>query len=183
MTSQKEINANRLNAKKSRGPITQAGKAISSRNAVKTGEYAKTEAARCVADIKTLTTEFNHHFNPTTLEQRFLVMVLIQSEYQTRRGSRLEAAIWENNRIEGGNEEENSIGAIYCRVSKELDFVGRHMDSAQKRFLTALKRLYALRDQNTKDRLAGAQPMPAQFPGLQQPVANRIGLFRVPPRA
>jgi hypothetical protein len=42
MSSQKRINASRANGKKSRGPITPHGKAISSQNAVKHGLIAST---------------------------------------------------------------------------------------------------------------------------------------------
>ena len=42
MATLAQITANRLNAKKSTGPRTAAGKAISSRNAEKHGKYSRT---------------------------------------------------------------------------------------------------------------------------------------------
>ena len=39
MTSEKQMIANRENSKKSTGPVTDGGKAISSMNAITNGEY------------------------------------------------------------------------------------------------------------------------------------------------
>ncbi len=47
MPSEKQIAANRANAKKSTGPNTEDGKSISCQNAVKTGLDAKSEVMRC----------------------------------------------------------------------------------------------------------------------------------------
>jgi hypothetical protein len=56
MATQAQITANRLNAKKSTGPRTPEGKAISSQNALKHGLTAKRDIIKSESQ-----TEFNHH--------------------------------------------------------------------------------------------------------------------------
>ena len=166
MATQKQIAANRLNSKKATGPRTPRGKAISSRNAWKTGEYSKSPVVAEEVELQVLTAEYNDRFAPATLEERFLVSRLVRSEWLSRRFMRLEAAIWNANEVTDG-AGDNSLGAIYCRASKDLDQVGRGLDSAQRNFHTALTRLLAIR----------ARRAPAQAP------AGGTGLFLVPKRS
>jgi hypothetical protein len=175
MATEKQINANRLNATKSRGPRTAAGKAIASLNALKTGEYAKTEAALSAADLRNLTADYMAEYSPMLVEERFFVDVLIHSTWQSRRYRRLETAIWKSHIIPGAPEAENSLGALYVRAARELDYVGRLEESADKRFYSALKWLRQLRSARASQAKAAAAMRPSRLPAS--------GLFSVPKRS
>ncbi len=97
MISQRKLDANRLNAKKSTGPVTSRGKFISSRNALKTGKYAKVHhlaAAEEIertptlleaqAEIAELTKDFTRTFEPVAPEQRRYIKTLATAEWSIR---------------------------------------------------------------------------------------------------
>jgi hypothetical protein len=98
MVSQRKLEANRLNAQKSTGPVTAHGKAISSRNALKTGKYAKIhhpaapeETGRAQTlleaegEIAELTKDFSRTFQPVTPEERGYIKTLATAEWSIRR--------------------------------------------------------------------------------------------------
>jgi hypothetical protein len=101
MISQRKLEANRLNAKKSTGPVTSGGKLISSRNALKTGKYAKvhqltapieTECQtermptlrEAEAEIAELAKDFTRTFKPATSEERRYIKTLATAEWSIR---------------------------------------------------------------------------------------------------
>ena len=75
MPTEKQIAANRANAKKSTGPNTEKGKATSSRNAVKTGLDARSEIIRYERrhEYDLLIAEYYARFQPAIPEERCLV--------------------------------------------------------------------------------------------------------------
>ncbi len=101
-TSQKQIDANRLNAKKSTGPNTEGGKNISRRNAIRdhlTGQVTTlADADRTIFDQ--LRTEIVADFNPQTTMERKLAEAIA---WDTWRLDRLRAV--ENNLFALGEEE------------------------------------------------------------------------------
>src|ERR1035438_4259361 len=97
MASQKQLAANRLNAKKSTGPRSPQGKARSSMNALKTGIDAGTHIIQheSPSRLEALADEYYDRFHPTTPEQRMLVDTLVDSEWLLRRFRRVEAQLWQ----------------------------------------------------------------------------------------
>ena len=85
MSSQAQIDANRLNSQKSTGPTSPEGKAVSSLNALKSGIDAQSEIIRDEdpADLKALAAEFLLHFRPTDPNQRSLVDTLSYASHCT----------------------------------------------------------------------------------------------------
>jgi hypothetical protein len=81
MASQKQLLANRLNAKKSTGPSSVEGKARSSMNALKTGIDARSQTipSEPISQLEDLTDDYYKRFCPTTPEQRMLVDTLANS--------------------------------------------------------------------------------------------------------
>ena len=73
MATLKQLEANRLNARKSTGPRTAEGKTRSSQNALKSGIDAQAQIihGESVDNLKSLTAEYYHRFHPTTPEQRW----------------------------------------------------------------------------------------------------------------
>jgi hypothetical protein len=75
MTSQSQIDANRINAQKSTGPKTPEGKAKSRRNALQHGLTAKTcmLADEDPDDLLDLTEEIREKFDPQDTDEDFLI--------------------------------------------------------------------------------------------------------------
>ena len=95
MASPRQIEANRLNAQKSTGPSSAAGKARSSMNALKTGIYADGAIIRRMSRrLQLLANQFTAEYHPVTPTERSLVDTLIQCEWMLRRFRWLESEIW-----------------------------------------------------------------------------------------
>src|SRR5713101_2035842 len=84
MATDKQIEANRLNAKKSTGPRSVAGKAVSSMNALKSGVDAKSDVIRGEdpAALQALTDAYIERYQPATVEERQHVDVMIRADAQ-----------------------------------------------------------------------------------------------------
>ena len=111
MTSQAQINANRLNSKNSTGPTSPEGKAASSLNALKSGIHAASHIIPCEnpAALEALTAAFLLQFQPTGPNQLALVDTLIAAEWTQRRLRRIEAELW--------NSRDESLDPTYAEIS------------------------------------------------------------------
>ena len=96
MSSQAQIDANRINSQKSTGPTSPAGKAVSSLNALKSGIDAQSEIIRDEdpAALAALSAAFHLEFHPVGPNQLALVDTLIAAEWTQRRLRRIEAQLW-----------------------------------------------------------------------------------------
>ena len=94
MVSEKQLAANRANARKSRGPITPGGRRNSSRNAIKHGIFAQTillpgeSRRRFLRLLAVLTTEFH----ATTPNELALVETMAFCRWRTLRNWTFQAA-------------------------------------------------------------------------------------------
>ena len=145
-----QIEANRKNAQKCTGPRTEAGKAISAQNALKTGLDANSELLRfeSKADYETLTAEYYAQYQPTEPAQRFLVDTLIKSEWLSRRYMTIDAAVFER---ELNTTQSTSLGLVFIRSSQTFARVDRRINSAQRNFQQALKQLLQLQATRQND--------------------------------
>ena len=96
MISDKQTEANRLNAQKSTGPTTDAGKAISSQNAFKSGLYAQSMIipGERLEDFQALSSEYYERCQPATPEERACVDLAIRHEWFLRRYTNVECQFW-----------------------------------------------------------------------------------------
>jgi hypothetical protein len=87
MATDRQIAANRANAQKSTGPRTQAGKAASSANALKSGVYAQSTLipGDDPAEYEALRQEHFDHFAPANPDERDLLDLMIKYKWQLRR--------------------------------------------------------------------------------------------------
>ena len=92
MSTQRQIDANRLNALQSTGPRTAQGKAVSSQNALKSGLDADSQfvIGESREEFAALQDEYFGRFLPRSPDERFLVDTLIRSEWLLRRLFRVE---------------------------------------------------------------------------------------------
>jgi hypothetical protein len=144
MASRKQIEANQKNAQSCAGPTSQAGKARSSQNALKTGIDAKSEVIRCEsqAEYDELIAEFYARYHPTVPEERLLVDALIRSEWLSRRYACTEQSVWERGFIE---TDSTVLGRVFQRYEKFFDRLDRRINSAQRNSQKALKQLREIR--------------------------------------
>src|ERR1700689_2644691 len=97
MATPKQTAANRMNAQKSSGPRTTAGKSVSRFNALKHGIYAVHQIMfdEKPEDLAELAGEYHELYSPADAKQRFLVDTLVNNEWRLRRMRRVEAELWE----------------------------------------------------------------------------------------
>ena len=97
MATIRQIQANRRNAQKSTGPVSVAGKAASSMNALRTGIHAKSILlpTESLAELEQLIDDYYTAHHPATPEARALVDDLIYGEWIARRLRVAEAQLWQ----------------------------------------------------------------------------------------
>jgi hypothetical protein len=146
MATRKQIEANRLNARKSTGPRTPEGKRRSSQNALRTGVDAKAQVIHYEqeADLRRLQSEYYNRFHPTTPEQRMLVDTLIDCEWLLRRFRTCEAEIF----VEANPDlSYTSTGKAYLKMAEPLARLQRRIDATQRNFRHALHELERLQSE------------------------------------
>jgi hypothetical protein len=157
MATDKQIAANRINAQRSSGPTSKAGKAISSQNATKTGIDAKSEIIRLEnpADHAELVAAFQTRFAPATPEEQSLVDALIRFEWFSRRYACIDTAIFENRFYQ---LDSRDLGQVYMEQADKICRALRAFTSVRRGFNASLKQLNQLQAK----RLAEAPPVPAE---------------------
>jgi hypothetical protein len=158
MTSQAQIDANRLNSQKSTGPTSPEGKGASSLNALKSGIHANSHIipGEDPAALEALTAAFLLHHQPADPNQLALVDTLIAAEWTQRRLRRIEAELW--------NSRHECLDPTHARLSEtppnpiQFPTVGdsspdaldpfirlqRRMDATNRMYLRTLKALQDL---------------------------------------
>ncbi|PWU08761.1 MAG: hypothetical protein C5B51_07370 [Terriglobia bacterium] len=175
MPTEKQIQANRLNARKSTGPRTAAGKAISARNALKSGIDAESDIIRGedAAELETLTEAYFERFRPATVEERHYVDTLIRADWQLRRLTRAEAQIWEYEMDTAFNLHDTApLGHAFERGEKSFWRIQRRIEAAERSHQRALRELERLQANRPK-------PLPPSQPTENASPAPQIGF--VPP--
>jgi hypothetical protein len=97
MTSLKQVEANRRNARKSTGPNTQDGKERSRRNAVRHGLTAETVigAVEDAADYRAFEEAITADYDARSAVERELVLRLASLLWRLRRATAIETALFE----------------------------------------------------------------------------------------
>ncbi|MBK9166728.1 MAG: hypothetical protein IPM24_04610 [Bryobacterales bacterium] len=96
MATEKQIAANRINAKRSTGPKSARGKARSSRNGLFTGLLARDFIVTAIenpADFEALLASLTAEFRPESAHEQLLVCQLARQVWMARRAARVEAAV------------------------------------------------------------------------------------------
>ena len=148
MATIQQIEANRLNAQKSTGPCSVAGKAVSRFNATKTGIDAKSQIIRSEdpADLETLAAEYQERWQPATPEERLLVDTLIHDEWLLRRFRRIDAEILECEMQDAWNPKSDCpAGQAFSRGQTAFSRLQRRIDSTERSYHRALETLGFLR--------------------------------------
>ena len=187
MPTEVQINANRLNAKKSTGPTSPEGKAASRLNALKSGidAWSQIIPGEDPAELEALTDSFHLHFHPADPNQLSLVDALVFAEWTQRRLRRIEAQLW-NYQVEcldknlthaefldASIQHNSPLGHAYQDALEQFSRVQRRIDSTNRLYLRTLKAL--------QDAQAAPAPPASQSPSAMptQPLTPQIGF--VPP--
>jgi len=134
-------------------------------NALKSGIDAQSEIIRGEnsVDLETLAAEYHSRFQPATPEERWLVDVLIRSDWQLPRLACAEAQLWRfgiDTAPEG--RKGSPLGSVLEYADQKLGRLQRRVDySIQRNYQRALRELERLQ---SRDRQGADSPERTQFP-------------------
>ena len=147
MPSLKQIEANRLNARKSTGPRTPAGKAVSRFNALKAGIDAGAEAipGEDPEQLRLLLADYYERFQPCRPEQYALVDALITNDWLLRRLRKIEGQLWKDQlakeREYSSFKPATPLAGAFSSLENRLTRLQRRLDSAGRAYHRALDQI------------------------------------------
>jgi hypothetical protein len=150
MPSLKQTEANRLNAKKSTGPRTPAGKAKSRFNALKAGIDAGAEAipGEDADQLRALRDDYYDRFTPDRPEEYALVDSLIAADWLLRRLRTIEGQLWKQGVAEAREwlsfNPATPLASALPSVENSLTRLQRRIDSADRAYHRALNQIRRL---------------------------------------
>jgi len=191
MATLKQIEANRRNAQNSPGPRTEAGKAISAANALKSGIYSSREVLpdEDPAELEALTREYHDHFKPATPDERDLVDDLVSYTWLKRRFRRMEVLMLAVDAATVFSESTVSVtGQVYDRNSSKLARLQSRINAAHRNYRQSLADLTSRQEarraadaaEAARPKTRTAPPPPAQAVEIE-PVHIELGSFCQPP--
>ena len=188
MSSQRQIDANRLNAQKSTGPSTPEGRAAVRLNSLKYGLYAETLIlpGEDPAAFEALLDRFDAEHQPATPTEEAFVSQIAMATWRRARIQRMEVAYYKTehkaligyNKSYGELDDTGRLARIADRdagASRVLDSFSRQearLDRAIKSAVNELRRCRADRRALDKDNHA-KDPEPIGF-ALQNPSTAKI---------
>ena len=147
MATQSQLAANRRNAEKSTGPRSAEGKAVSSRNALKTGLYCPgiIIGHESTTQLQTLEAQFTAEYRPSTPTERALVDTLIHLEWMLRRYRWLETETWHATQDQITSAQMQSTWTCHAFIAQPaISRIHRLRNSTQKAFRETVAELRAL---------------------------------------
>lgn len=139
-TTQKQIEANRRNARKSRGPVSAKGRAISSQNARKYN-LLPFESPELPARLTAL---YYGRFIPSDKNERRLVDIMVFSERVRRNCAVIEDRIYAQ---ELADTEDRTMAEALSTATRRLLMVHRHREAAECAHKNAFRQLTSVRFQ------------------------------------
>jgi len=146
MATQKQTEANRLNAQHSTGPRSEEGKRASSQNALKSGLDAESQfvIGESREEFAQLQAEYFDQFHPANAEQRYHLDKVIRNEWFLRRFFRVEDQLWDYHARQADPSSGVELGEAFTKASPIFMRLHRrisHAEKSHKEALTELKRL------------------------------------------
>jgi hypothetical protein len=190
MATTKQAEANRMNAQKSTGPRTTAGKKISRFNALKHGIYAVHQVMfdEKADDLAELAAEYHEHHNPADANERFLVDTLVHNEWRLRRMRRIEADLWYRayNTFVVKNIEVTlkcTSGDAFATDSSTFERLQRIANSCERTYHRALKELHRLQVARAHGlRTPEPEAVPTPQPQQSTPHSAKMASFSTNPK-
>jgi hypothetical protein len=156
MSTIKQIQANRLNATKSTGPRTEAGKSVTRLNALKHGLFATDPIipGENPAHFEALHASHYLRWQPATVEEQILVASMVRDAWSLERSSNAETSMWTHAMQTLNKGDTNPLGRSQIDLAEPLALVQRRIDSAQRNYrrnLELLIKLQAAREKLGRD--------------------------------
>jgi hypothetical protein len=186
MSTLKQIEANRRNAQNSTGPRTEAGRAASNINALKSGIYSTREVLpdEDPAELEALAREYHDHFKPATPDERDLVDDLVSCTWLKRRFRRMEVLMLAVDAATVFRESTVSVtGQVYDRISAHLSRLQTRINAAHRNYRQSLADLTARQEARRAAELRQPAAPPAPQPAETEPASAELGSFCKPPVA
>jgi phage tail sheath protein FI len=140
MASEKQIEANRLNAQHSTGPVTPDGKAASSRNAFKHGLRARNVMFGNDPRLEQFRDDFDAEYQPQTATEAALVEQMAVAFFKRTHFEELEAC-WEPQ-------------VQKWDFNPKLEIIWRRIAALDRAFNKALDQLHKIRNARTRPQIA-----------------------------
>ncbi|MGD0498557.1 MAG: hypothetical protein ABSC23_08985 [Bryobacteraceae bacterium] len=146
MATPAQIHANRLNAMKSSGPRTDAGKAASRFNALKHGIDARSLVipGEDPAQLEALALEYQRRFQPADPMEAYLVDTLVGADWDRRRYARIEAQLIRVLVAAQESPSDTPLGDVFHNDSVKgnaLQKIFRRQAAAERSYFRALAEL------------------------------------------
>src|ERR1700680_2165663 len=189
MVTDKQFEANRLNAQKSTGPKTPEGRAAVRLNGVKHGLTAETIVLKGenVADFTNMLESFEAEHDPATPTEEALVVQLALANWRLRRLYHQEAGFYtcQLQSLTGMQKDLNlddagRMGHAAAWSESTLTLFNRQEARLERTFYRALHELQRLHNPSVS---AGIEPstLPAVQPPSDAPAANLASVLQPPP--
>jgi len=184
MATEKQIEANRLNAEGSTGPRSAEGKARSRFNALKSGIDAQSILlpGEDPAALLALRAEYYEHHQPVTPDERDTLDAVIQAVCLMRRFRVLETQLVQHELANTPDLDRAApLGHIFSHASHKFVYLQSRMNSAERSFHRNQDRLERLKSHRPPIEDA-PEPDPAPTPPPPQPAettppAPKLGSF------
>lgn len=153
-----QFEANRRNAQFSTGPRTAAGKAASSRNAVKHNLAGSAFALLPGEDIdafERLARDYRDEWKPKTPHEDFLVNTMVQARWRLDRIARMEAEAFDqllNVPAADGKTDEAALVALYPMRGQLLDKLQRYARDNERAYHRAVREFKAYRKAQAEEK-------------------------------
>ena len=171
MRTEKQINANRQNAKKSSGPRTPKGKTRTAQNALKHGLLAQDSVipSEEAADFDNHLTAIEDSYLPRNRVEKEIVRQIADVMWRMQRLSRIESAaiaasiertrdvqkrLYPDRMKEGHEGEVQLLGTSMLNASKFLNNLARYDGHLSRRFFRSVELMMSIRRQDEKKREA-----------------------------
>ena len=149
MATEKQIAANRENAKKSCGPKSPGGKRRSSLNALKLGAFAKSTLlpSEDKAEFSAFARGIYADWNPVGTTERTLVEMIISTLWRHRRLQSVEGGLYEMYKVYKG--VDGGPATAFVQDGLQVDSFGRLVkceSALERRLFKLIKELRELQD-------------------------------------
>jgi hypothetical protein len=181
MATPAQTQANRLNAQRSTGPRTAAGRDASRFNALKHGidAHSLTIPGEDPAELEALALDYHRRFRPDGPMEAFFVETLVKSDWDRRRYARIEAQYL---RVQFAALEEPTdtpLGVIFHNDAKKgnvLQKLFRRQAAAERSYFRALAELRRSQRERLQEELDQMEQDKAEMPlAAPAPAAESAG--------
>lgn len=155
MTSEKQIEANRLNAQKSTGPMTVEGKAIVCRNAVKHGilsEHVPLDEVD-ILQYEGFSEEMIRHLKPRNHLQRLLADRIVSTAWRLRRVVHVETLMLQKASKSPDSNSNSYRDAFSGTAAQNMAILSRYERTLENAMFRSLRELHIQREKDNQEML------------------------------